>query len=68
VDRKEAERKNAEIRLEEMFEYENMVEEMVTEIELKEKENEELKHRVGELEESYFAADELNTEMETQYD
>ena len=48
-----------------MFEYENMVEEMVTEIEQKEKDNEELKKRVEELEESYFAADELNTETET---
>jgi len=65
IDKKEADRKNMEVRLEEMFEYEAMVEEMVTEIETKEKENEELKARVTELEESYYAADELNTEFET---
>lgn len=64
VTRKEEERKDMEEKLEEIVEYENMVEEMVEEIHNKEEENEALADRIHELEEEMVLIEEINAELE----
>jgi len=65
VQRKEKERADMEEKLEEIIEYENMVEEMVVEISNKEEENEGLKERITELEEEMVLIEEINEALET---
>ena len=65
VNRKEQERKDMEEKLEEIVEYENMVEEMVEEIHNKEEENEALAERISELEEEMVLIEEINLALET---
>lgn len=52
-------------RLEEIVEYEQMVDEMVREISKKEEENDELIERICQLEEEQHNHEELNSELET---
>ena len=62
---KEQERADMQEKLDEIVEYENMVEEMVQEIAKKEEENEELRAQLGELSGDLRLMEDLNDGMET---
>jgi|688.fasta_scaffold2159827_1 hypothetical protein len=52
-------------RLEEIVEYEHMVDEMVQEISKKDEENDELLSKIKQMEEEHRLLEELNTNLET---
>lgn len=60
IDVKEQERAEMEQKLEEIVEYENMVEEMVQEIAKKDEENDEMRQRLAECQDEYRMMEDLN--------